>query len=112
MSNLNDGYDQPHQVSDIQVALPADLNGLLPPWTAIPEDFRRDEGKARPWRRLQADWFFRGISKSAVVPRPDVDAEKAWRHLGVIQGSWDPKHEHKMAAVAWLMSRWFKAVAK
>jgi hypothetical protein len=36
-----------------------------------------------------------------------VDGELAIRHLQVIQASFEPKHEHKEAAVAYLASLWF-----
>ena len=110
---MGDGFDQPHEVSDLQVVFPADLGNLLPAWDAIPENFRTHLGDAqsRPWKEFQARWFFKGFSKSAVTPRDGVDLDKAIRHLKVIQGSYEPKHEHKEAAVAWLASRWFEAVS-
>jgi len=36
-----------------------------------------------------------------------VDGGLAIRHLQVIQASFEPKHEHKEAAVAYLASPWF-----
>ncbi len=109
---LGDGYDQPHEVTDAQVVFPADLGDLLPPWESIPENFRKHYGddESRPWREFQSKWFFSGFDRSAITPRSDVDMDKALRHLKVIQGSFEPKHEHKEAAVAWLASRWFEAV--
>jgi hypothetical protein len=108
-----DGYDQPHEVEDLQVVFPADLGDLLPPWGVIPQNFRRHYGdvESQPWKKFQARWFYSGAKLSDLVPRDDVDPAKAIRHLKVIQGSFEPKHEHKEAAVAWLLSRWFKAVS-
>lgn len=39
-----------------------------------------------------------------------IDGDTAVRHLRAIQGSFAPKHEHKMEAVAYLASRWFTKV--
>jgi hypothetical protein len=106
---MSDKYAQPHPVSDVQVVFPANLGELLPPYEDIPEDFRRERGDARQWIDFQRQWMFRGVSKAALTPRPDVDVDAALRHLKVIQGSFEPKHEHKEAAVAWLASRWFES---
>jgi len=102
--NLNDGYDQPHEVSDITLAFPANLGDLLPSMEIIPEEFTRDN----KWVEFQRQWFFYGWPKGGLVKNPDVDSELAYRHLRAIQESYEPKHEHKMAAVAWLASRWFE----
>lgn len=105
---LNDGFDQPQEVNDIALAFGGDMKTLLPSYATIPDEFKRDRNE---WVEFQRTWFFRGVKKSALTARPDVDSEKAFRHLSAIQGSWEPKHEHKEAAVAWLASRWFAAVA-
>ena len=60
----------------------------------------------------------------AFGPRNGLDVEKdlppikpikqgislslALRHLGACLSSWEPKHEHKTAGVAYLMSLWFE----
>ena len=38
------------------------------------------------------------------------DTNKAIRHLKAILVSYDPKHEHKEAGVAFLLSEWFEDV--
>lgn len=110
---LNDGYDLPHPVSDIQIAFPASLGELLPPWEIIPEDFK-DLNDRTDWNRFVTKLFFFGWAKAAesftVYLHPDIDGDFAMRHLRVLLGSYEPKHEHKMAAVSWLMSRWFLAI--
>lgn len=112
MAELKDGFDHPSSdIDGLQMALGADLtkDSLIPPYLDIPEEFRRERGDARPWLKIQSDWFFHGLKdKGEFVAKKDIDAGDAWSHLATIQGSWDPKHEHKMAAVAWLMSRWFE----
>jgi hypothetical protein len=86
------------------------LAKLMPPMESIPEDFRRDRGEARKWIALQQQWFFCGLKGYEFISNPGIDKADALRHLGTIQGSFEPKHEHKEAAVAWLMSLWFEDV--
>jgi hypothetical protein len=107
---LNDGYDQPMVVDDILYAFPGHLDRLLPSWESIPEEFRDMNGRTE-WNRFVRDWFFHGWPEDRrLYERPDVDAEAAFRHLHTIMRSFEPKHEHKEAGVAWLMSRWFAAI--
>jgi hypothetical protein len=68
----------------------------------IPAEFKRD---SNPWVRWQARWFFSGL-KSFPAAKAGVDGAVAARHLKTIQGSFEPQHEHKQAAVAWLASLW------
>lgn len=106
---LHDGFDQPHEVTTLDMAFGTAALQLMPPMSAIPEEFKRHDGTK--WNRFQAAWFFKGLrSTDVVTPRADVPASLAWRHLKAIQSSWEPKHEHKEAAVAWLASRWFADV--
>lgn len=100
-------YSQPSDVSRVQQVFPADLGPLLPPVSQIPDEFKGNGGK---WVRFAHRWFAEGFPKAGVIRRPDVDAEKAFVHLSTILGSFEPKHEHKMAAVAWLSSLWFADV--
>ena len=100
-------YDQPHVVSDVLIAFPGELGDLLPDEKIIPEEYRgRMTGD--PWVDWQAEWFFKGL-KQAPIPTDGVDRDLAMRHLSCIQRSFEPSHEHKAAAVAWLASRWFSS---
>lgn len=105
---MADKFDQPQKVSDLLIVFPGAIDHLLPDWNDIPEDFRRGNGEARPWLKLQSDWFYQGIPANALATKEGVDPDTAIRHVKCIQGSFSPKHEHKQAAVAWLMSRWFE----
>lgn len=101
-------YEQPHDVDNVKVAFPVELGTLLPPYTDIPEEFR-DMNSRSPWHRFQAKWFYEGLDPDEVPEaKPGIDQAKALRHLQVIQRSFEPKHEHKMAAVAWLASKWLQ----
>lgn len=109
---LGDGFDQPStEITEVDAVFGARALDFMPSYQDIPEEFRRGAGEALAWFEFQSRWFFSGVAKSEVTPRSDVDAETAWRHLRMIQGSFAPKHEHKEAAVAWLASRWFAAVS-
>lgn len=103
---------KPVPVSDADMAFgPSDMSTLMPLMTCIPEDFQ-DNAANRKWFNLQRDWFYSGIAieKSKTVMADGIDPELAIRHLGTIQMSFAPKHEHKMRAVAYLASLWFKTV--
>lgn len=107
---LNDGYDQPLVMDDMLYTFPGHLDRLLPAWDIIPERFRNGNGSTE-WNRFVRDWFFKGWPEDRdLYPRPDVDAEAAFRHLHTVMRSFEPKHEHKEAGVAWLMSRWFATI--
>lgn len=86
----------------------ANMKDLLPPYDLIPIEFKRGHTK---WNKIQSTWFFSGLPKGTqFIPVDGVDKSIAIRHLGAIQGSFEPKHEHKSAAVSWLMSLWFKEI--
>lgn len=113
MKTTDDGFDQPHKVSDVELAFPANVARLMPSMASIPEsfkDFYGDETSAR-WINFQSTWFFCGLPAGTnFVAKDGVDRDSAVRHLKAIQGSFEPSHEHKSAAVAWLASRWFERV--
>lgn len=95
----------PQDVTALEIAFGGAglLEKLLPPMDAIPEEFRRHRSS---WVDWQSDWFFNGL-KRYPIPKPGIDVDKAMGHLSAIQSSWEPKHEHKKAGVAYLASLWF-----
>lgn len=98
----------PQPVDDLRLAFPANVAELMPSYHDIPDDFRRGRGGAAQWVRFQRDWFFRGIKGVKLIPKDGIDPNQALRHLKAIQGSFEPSHEHKEAAVAYLASLWFE----
>lgn len=101
-------YSKPHPVSDVQQAFPANLGTLLPAWSEIPEEFRRDR---TPWNDFASRAFFGFKQRYKIsTPRDGVDIQAAYRHIRTLLGSYEPKHEHKEAAVAWLLSLWFETI--
>lgn len=94
------------EVDDVTLAFPATVKHLMPNMKDIPEEFKQYNGTK--WNKLVGQWFFNGLSKLELVPRPEVDANKDFRHIQAIMGSFEPKHEHKEAACAYLLSEWFE----
>lgn len=100
-------FDKPKDVSDIDIAFPAKVSHLMPPMASIPDEFKRFSGE---WVEFQRAWFYGHRKIASVTPKDGIDASAAIRHLHCIQGSFEPKHEHKEAAVAYLASLWFDGV--
>ena len=111
MSEQTEQIDQwavPQDVDGITIAFPANVCGtLLPPRDILPDEFRtgwhRDSNQ---WCKLAETWFFSGLH-GKFVTKNGIDETKAIRHLSACMGSFEPKHEHKIGGVGWLMSRWF-----
>ena len=80
---------------------------LLPNMEDIPFDFpNRDK-----FEKVAATWFYFGLAgESKFHPKEGVDTKKAQRVLQTCLGSFDPRHEHKMTGVAYLMSEWFEDI--
>lgn len=96
---------KPKVISDVELAFPAHIVGTyLPAWETIPSEFRERGG---PWCRI-AQRMFSGDLDIAVTVREGIDMQLAARHLGACLRSFEPKHEHKIAGVAYLMSLWFE----
>lgn len=78
----------------------------LPAMATIPEEFKRSATK---WNDLFNLLFFGSKQKklTGFIPKEGIDPEQAWRHVRALMTSWVPKHEHKEAGVAYLMSQYF-----
>ena len=106
-----DRWAAPTPVSDVQVAFPAGALDLMPSWEECEAALAALPDGGEQWREFQARWFFNGLPATTTFDLAEgVDGATALRHLKVIQGSFEPKHEHKEAAVAYLASRWFTSV--
>jgi len=105
-------WDKPQELDGLDAAFgPKDgISQLLPKWEEIPEDFRNESGEAKKWVKVLGDWFFAGIKITNIVMKEGVNQKEAMRHLSSIMHSWEPKHEHKTAGVAYLMSLWFETL--
>ena len=76
----------------------------MPRYEDIPAEFKSD---TNPWVEWQSQWFYAGLPAFPQA-REGINRNDAQRHLGAIQRSFEPKHEHKMAAVAYLASLWLQ----
>lgn len=94
-----------HEVRDLDLAFPANVLPYMPKWDDIPEEFQNGNSKEN---KFISKWFFQGIRDLDLSPREGVDPDKAVRHIQMILGSFEPKHEHKEAACAFLMREWFE----
>jgi hypothetical protein len=111
-------FSKPTEVTDAQMAFGGgelipfgdwQSSDFMPGRQDIPEEFLSHNGTK--WNKLFNDWFYKGLRPGTKFrPNKDIDPEIALRHLNTITSSWTPKHEHKEAAVSYLMSLWFKDV--
>lgn len=95
---------QPIKVTDAALAFGGDMKTLLPKMEDIPEEFKKENTK---WNKVVSDWFYNGLKVSKWSPKEGVDLNEAVRHIQAILGSFEPKHEHKMAGCAYLLSEFF-----
>jgi len=98
-------YPIKEDISDAMLAFPADVADMMPAMKDIPEKYRYGN---TPANGFVAKWFFSGLKNPRFYPREGVNAQKAFNHLQCILGSFQPKHEHKDAAVAFLLDEWFE----
>ena len=101
------GLEKPYMPIDIDEAtqaFPGTVKHLMPLMEDIPEEFQHSRNQ---WNRLFSDMFYSGLSKLDMKPAAGIDSKKAFIHVRTIMGSYEPKHEHKEAACAYLLSLWF-----
>jgi hypothetical protein len=98
----------PQEISVGQQIFPSGVTPLLPPQEKIPEEFKRHEGTV--WNTFASRWFYKGLKDPEFYPVDGIDSEKAFTHVRTILGSYEPKHEYKEAAVAYLLSIWFTKI--
>lgn len=93
------------ELSDEQVVFPTTVP--LPAWDDIPEVFKRHN--ETPFNKIVSTLFFNGgkFSDFGLTPKEGVDLRKATRAIKACLGSFEPKHEHKEAGVAFMISEWF-----
>mgnify|MGYP001231120150 CR=1 FL=1 len=98
-------YPIKEDISPAMMAFPADVMGMMPAYKDIPDKYKHGN---TPANDFVGTWFFSGLNDPKFYPREGVDADKALRHLSCILRSFEPKHEHKTAAVAFLLDEWFE----
>lgn len=60
--------------------------------------------------KIAAKLFYGGgrLPDHGLAPRDGVDAGRATQAVGALLASFEPKHEHKMAAAGYLIDQWFE----
>ena len=76
----------------------------MPAYSDIPDEFKSD---GNPYVALANKWFYNRLESNEIMVRDGIDEAQALRHLSYIMRSFEPKYEHKIAAVAYLLSQWF-----
>jgi hypothetical protein len=85
------------------LVFPTNVDGMIPPHREIPEYPRRQH-----FEDLAQTWFFSGLKNLKSKPRQGVNETQALAHISYVLRSWEPKHEHKIAGVAFLINEWFE----
>lgn len=99
----------PQEVDDVTIAFPARVEHLMPSYGECGAALAEMSDRGARWLAFQMSWFADGLpERLSIRPREGVDPDAAFRHLYAIQASYQPKHEHKAVAVAYLASLWFE----
>lgn len=108
---MNAKWEKPQAITNLDLGFGVkDMSGFLPAWEEIPEDFRNERGEAKKWTELVSHMLCKGLENITTKVKPGIDSRIAIRHCSMILHSWEPKHEHKIAGVAYLLSLWFDDV--
>jgi hypothetical protein len=95
----------PIEVSDVLLAFPGDVEHLMPD----PDDIPREFWDKHPLYPMISEFIFKGVAPANLSfdPNLGLDYNMVARHLLAIQQSFQPKHEHKQAALTLLFHLWF-----
>lgn len=97
---------QPIEVTHLDIAFGGMAMKILPAYSAIPDDFKRDQNK---WHSFISKWFFNGLSKDQwPKPKDAINGKMAMLNIQACLSDYEPKHEHKIAGAAYLASQWFE----
>lgn len=95
----------PVPVTDALLAFPGQVEHLMPAPEEIPERYWEEDARLFPLIRkfvyegyMPADFTFEA--------RDEIDYGLVHRHMAAIRGSFQPKHEHKIAALTMLLDLW------
>lgn len=85
----------------------------MPKYADVPERFKRSSD---PYVSAVSSWFFSGakgapngliIDGVTYTAKAGIDVKDALRAIKAVLGSFEPRHEHKEAACAYMLSEWF-----
>tara|TARA_R110000822_G_scaffold73572_5_gene176773 strand:- start:1637 stop:1969 length:333 start_codon:yes stop_codon:yes gene_type:complete len=86
----------------------------MPKYDAVPAEFKSRQNQ---YVKAISSWFFSGakgqtngieLDGETFVARPGVDAGCALAAIKSVLCSFEPKHEHKEAACAYMLAEWFE----
>ena len=103
-------FEKPTLVTKLDMAFGGIALDLMPKMKDIPKEFKQHDNPFVEW---QQKWFFEGLKKNDILkikPKAGINVGEALAHLRVIQGSFEPQHEHKEAGAAYLASLWFESI--
>lgn len=96
----------PRPVSDVVLAFPASvIDCYIPTWEELPMPFQEFTSG---YEELASYACFHPVELRPEVLIEGIDADSATRQLSAVARSFEPKHEHKQAAIAFLLSLWLK----
>lgn len=79
----------------------------MPIYKDVPDQFKSWN---EPHSEFISKWFFKGLDETKIRVKPGVDKDKALAAIYAALSSWAPKHEHKIAGCAYMLSEWFDLV--
>lgn len=93
------------KVTDVEIAFGSTEH--LPKWENIPDEFKVNYPE-HPGVTMAAQWFYGTLAGAKLPPvREGVNEIEAMRVIRAILVSFEPKHEHKMAGVGYLINEWW-----
>lgn len=99
-------WSKPVEVDPVSFAFPARIIGvLIPEWDDLPATFQ--DGTSG-WEELGSYAATRSVEFGHSVLKEGIDCLLANRQINAIARSFEPKHEHKEAALSYLISLWLK----
>lgn len=109
MTQIKQDWTVPIPVSDVTLAFPANVIGvLIPEWGDLPQVF---QDRMSGYEKLANYACFHSVELKPEALKPSIDATTATRQLSAVVRSFELKHEHKEAGLAYLLSLWLKPAA-
>jgi hypothetical protein len=102
--DFNHKDPKPVDLNKATIAFPANALEFMPKWEDIPREFKSENS----WTLFVSSWFHGevDVKKHGFLLVEGIDGEKAFQHLSAVLRSYAPKHEHKIAAAGYLLSKW------
>lgn len=96
---------KPIEIDRVDMIFGGSAMKILPPMEEIPEEF---QNRNNPWNQWASEWFCQGLSGFPNT-KEGIEEGAALSNLKCVMGSYSPKHEHKIAGVAYLASLWLES---